>query len=75
VHGLQMTLSGRMGGKPMPRRLLRCMKLHAGLWCEAPFGPVLITVMTNGSRMTETITARATGAEQAGFAYVCSGPP
>lgn len=68
-----LTLSGKMSGKSMPRRALPCVALAKGVLCERTFGPVVVTVMTNGKRMIETVTDPRTKRELASFAYVCSG--
>lgn len=74
ISGKSMFLSGTFNGVLSPRRKLNCAALHAGVYCEKAFGPVLVTVMTNGNRMTETVAALSNGAEQAGISYVCDTP-
>ena len=74
IKGSMITLGGRMNGKAMPRRSLPCQKLAKGVLCGGAFGPVNVTVTTNGNRMIESVTSASTGEEQAGFAYQCDGP-
>lgn len=68
--GRNLTLSGTFNGVNSPVRTLPCKPLKAGVFCEKSFGPVFVTVMTNGRRMVETLTD-ASGVERAGLAYMC----
>ena len=69
----KLTLTGTFNGVTSPRRILNCSPLAAGILCERVFGPVLVTVITNGKRMIETVKALETGQEQAGLSYLCNG--
>jgi hypothetical protein len=65
-------LSGRIAGKAMPSRTLPCKNLAKGVLCEGTFEGVLISVMTNGKRMIESVTDPSTRKELAAFAYTCN---
>lgn len=67
----KITLSGSMNGVKSPRRQLPCKTLAKGVYCDGMFDGVLVSVVTNGRRMIETITDPQTGKEIASFAYKC----
>lgn len=69
-----LTLKGAFEGKNSPMRRLPCVALASGVMCEASFGPVIVTVMTNGARMIETVADANTRKEEAGIAYECDRP-
>jgi hypothetical protein len=71
--GKKLRLGGVFNSVRSPIRLLPCVPLKSGILCEREFGPVVVTVMTNGKRMIETVTSLADGKEQASIAYVCNG--
>ncbi|MER9302915.1 hypothetical protein [Mesorhizobium sp. M0496] len=71
LRGTTMTLTGKLAGKSMPQRSLPCVALAKGVFCGKSFGPVNVSVMTNGTRMIEIVTDSATKNELASFAYVC----
>lgn len=71
LNGANLILAGIMNGEAMPQRSLPCIPIASGIWCEGTFGPVAIVVMTNGARMTETVTGLQNRQEMAGFAYAC----
>ena len=79
LNGDQLSLTGwfleSTGASPVkaPLRVLSCSALHAGVLCKQEFGPVTVTVMSNGNRLVETITDRGTGKESSGIAYECDG--
>jgi hypothetical protein len=79
LNGDQLSLTGwfleSAGASPVkaPLRVLSCVALHAGVLCKQEFGPVTVSVMSNGNRLVETITDRETGKESSGIAYECDG--
>lgn len=71
LTGTTMTLTGSIDGNRTPTQKLKCRALAKGVLCEAVVGRAAVMVMTNGTRMTETVTDRVDGHEAAGIAYVC----
>jgi hypothetical protein len=72
LKGSQLTLNGTFNAERSPTRKLPCVRLHSGVLCERQFGPVFVTIMSNESRLLETVTDPA-GNEIASIAYQCSG--
>jgi hypothetical protein len=71
LDGNQLVLSGWFGSTKAPVRVLSCAPLYSGVLCTREFGPVVVTVMSNDARMTETVTDKSTGKEIGGIAYRC----
>lgn len=67
----RLVLSGSFNGSEAPTRVLECVPLNAGIMCTRDFGPIVVTVMSNGARLIETATDRNTGKEVSGVAYSC----
>lgn len=55
------------------RRVTGCKRLASGLLCATNFHGAEVTIMTNGRRMIERVTAPDTGQELAAGAYECNG--
>lgn len=72
LHRSVLTLSGTFNSKKSPARQLDCVKLYSGVMCARKFGPIGITVMTNGTKMVETVTD-PNGNEIANIVYQCNG--
>jgi S1-C subfamily serine protease len=70
-HDGQLYLTGTIDSAPSPERVLSCTALEKGILCGRKFGPVTVTIMTNGNTMIETVADSQTSKELAGGAYVC----
>ncbi|MFB2549982.1 hypothetical protein [Ensifer soli] len=67
----RIILSGKMNGRQMPRQTLTCKTIAKGVYCDGIFQGAIVTVMTNGKRMTETASDTSGTVEAASFAYLC----
>lgn len=74
VAGTKIVLGGTFNGKRSPSRSIPCKRIARGYFCDREFDGVIVTVMTNGSRMIETLKGATTGQEIAGISYVCDMP-
>jgi hypothetical protein len=70
----RITLTGLMAGQVMPSRVLTCAPTFEGVYCDRRFGPTVVTIMTDGTQMTETITVARTNQKISTISYVCDAP-
>lgn len=66
-----ISLSGTLNGVKSPRQTLPCKTIAKGVYCDAKFHGAIITVMTNGRQMIETVTDPVSNKEYASLAYEC----
>jgi len=66
-----IALSGTLNGVRSPRQSLPCKTIAKGVYCDAKFHGAIVTVMTNGRRMIETVIDPVSKREYASFAYEC----
>ena len=72
LFATSIILSGTLDGMKSPRHSLPCKALAKGVYCDAIFKGAIVTVMTNGRRMIETVADPTSKKEYASVVYECN---
>lgn len=73
VVGQTIVVTGTFEGKPSAQRTLACVPNENGVYCEARYGPLIVSIMSEGARLFETVVDLSIAREQVRLTYQCDG--
>jgi hypothetical protein len=73
VIGGTIFVTGTFAGKVSAPRTLACMSGDNGVSCEARFGPLVVLIMSEGTRLFESVVDLSIAREQVSLTYQCDG--
>lgn len=73
VIGDRIAVTGTFNGKPSAPKTLGCVSGENGVTCEARFGSLIVLIISNGTRMFESVVDVSIAREQVSLTYQCDG--
>lgn len=73
VIGRTIFVTGTFAGKVSVPRTLACVPGENGVSCEARFGPLVVLIMSEGTRLFESVVDLSIAREQVSLTYQCDG--
>jgi hypothetical protein len=73
VIGGTIFVTGTFAGKVSAPRRLACVPGENGVYCEARYGPLVVAIQSEGTRLFETVVDLSIAREQVRLTYQCDG--